>query len=66
MTTKDKNTEAKQSTAAQQRVDAFTRELALVLRRITDRTPERGSDQRLPNPVPEPPRVAQENDDEKR
>jgi len=47
-------------------VDAFSRELALVLRRITDRTPERGSDQRLPNPVPEPPRVAQENDDEKR
>ena len=36
------------------RVDAFARELALVLRRITGRTVETGEGQDLPKPLPKP------------
>lgn len=48
------------SPAAQQRVDEFSRELALVLRRITGRRIEPELDERLPSPVPKPSSTSQE------
>ena len=52
--------------AERQRIDEFSRELALVLRRITGRTPEPDIEEQLPNPVPNLPSSTQENTDDKR
>jgi len=51
--------------AERQRIDEFSRELALVLRRITGRTPDPDFEEQLPNPVPNPPSSSQENTDDK-
>jgi len=52
------------SAASRERIDEFSRELALVLRRITGRTPEPDFEEQLPNPVPNPPSSPQENTDD--
>ena len=52
--------------AEHQRIDEFSRELALVLRRITGRTPDPTFEEQLANPVPNPPSSPQENADDKR
>ena len=52
--------------AEHKRIDEFSRELALVLRRITGRTPDPDFEEQLPNPVPNPPSSPQENTDDKR
>ena len=52
--------------AERQRIDEFSRELALVLRRITGRTPDPVFEEQLPNPVPNLPSSTQENTDDKR
>ena len=46
------------------RVDAFARELALVLRRITGRTVETGEGQDLPTPLPKPDKTPRKENDE--
>ena len=51
--------------AEHQRIDEFSRELALVLRRITGRRPDPDFKEQLPNPVPNPPSSSQENTDDK-
>jgi len=51
--------------AERQRIDEFSRELALVLRRVTGRTPDPDFEEQLPNPVPNPPSSPQENADDK-
>jgi hypothetical protein len=54
------------SAASRERTDEFSRELALVLRRITGRTPDPDYEDNLPNPVPNPPSSSQEISDDKR
>ena len=51
--------------AEHQRIDEFSRELALVLRRITGRTPDPTFEEQLPNPVPNPSSSLQEKADDK-
>ena len=57
--------EHERTAAERQRIDEFSRELALVLRRITGRTPDPDFEEQLPNPVPKPPSSPQENTDDK-
>ena len=57
--------EQERTAAERQRIDEFSRELALVLRRITGRTPDPDFEEQLPNPVPNPPSSSQENADDK-
>jgi len=57
--------EQERTAAERQRIDDFSRELALVLRRITGRTPDPDFEEQLPNPVPNPPSSSQENADDK-
>jgi len=57
--------EQERTAAERQRIDDFSRELALVLRRITGRTPDPDFEEQLPNPVPNPPSSSQENTDDK-
>ena len=61
----DRNEQEETSPAVRQRIDEFSRELALVLRRITGRTPDPDFEERLPNPVPNPPSFPQESADDK-
>jgi len=53
------------SAASRERIDEFSRELALVLRRITGHTPDPDFEEQLPNPVPNPPSSPQENTNDK-
>jgi hypothetical protein len=62
----DQNTEVEISAATRERIDEFSRELALVLRRITGRTPDPDFEERMPNPIPNPPSSPKENADDKR
>jgi hypothetical protein len=57
--------EQERTAAERQRIDEFSRELALVLRRITGRTPDPDFDEQLPNPVPNPPSTPQDITDDK-
>ena len=57
--------EQERTVAERQRIDEFSRELALVLRRITGRTPDTDFEEQMPDPILNPPPSPQENANDK-